>query len=220
MNEKPNLDDYLKYFGFNLYELDECVILIESIAKHSSELNKTGYKLAFGSIQSILYIHSMLNLSKLFDKPNAKYPTVSILSIISILKSPDLHTPGNVQKCLSMMKEYKITIPENDIQSIDLLIKHFTLLVEEKAGIIDKIKKNRDKVIAHNEAIELKDLDSITWGELLELKSLAEEFNNCIGYCFCGKTYIYGRPISDLGFLEMSIDTLIETALDPRSNKT
>ena len=216
MKVSAELADYLEHFNFNLYELNECVILIESIAKYSSELNQTSHSLYFGSIQSILYSHAILNLSKLFDKPHPRHPTVSIPSIISILKSPNLHTQDNLQKCMLKIKEYGIAIPENDIQPIELLITHFTHRVEEKAEILDRVRINRDKAIAHNEIIDFEQLYSITWGELNDLKTLAEEFSKCVGYCFCGKSD--SKPFTDLGSLRMSTNTLMETVLTTKTD--
>ena len=62
MASLENLNDFRKQFNANLYELEECYILITGISENSSDLNETEYALALGKIQYII-INELCDIS-------------------------------------------------------------------------------------------------------------------------------------------------------------
>jgi len=206
------LKDLLKYYKQNIYELDECIIPIEKIAEKSNEINVTSHKLILARIQNMLFDQLILNLCKLFDSPSDKYPTVSIPSILRYLNDNegDLTKPDLKERSEVFFQDKgSLTILEDSIMKS--ICSRYKQEIDDKEGILKRFKDIRDKNIAHNEAVELDKLGEISWKDAMELKSLAEEFRDCVNYCFFDKGG--SGYISDLGSVKESMNTLIQAIL-------
>ncbi|HEX3034532.1 MAG TPA: hypothetical protein VHT73_05265 [Thermodesulfobacteriota bacterium] len=123
------LKEYRKYFMQNIYELDECLLLIQSIANQSGDINKTRFAKALGRIQSQLFSNLILLITKCFDKPDSKHPTVSIRSILELLKdSKDEIEITSIKPCKRILMEFGINLDESvqdKAEFIDVIAEHY-----------------------------------------------------------------------------------------------
>lgn len=200
------LHSLLKYYKQNLYELNECLIPIIVIAEKSAEINKTSHRLILGRIQGILFNHLVLNISKLFDPPVSKYPVVSVPSILKYLNDNEgVLINSKLKDRFDEFFRDKNSSNIVDDSAINSICTYYQQLIKDKQHILKGIKSRRDKAIAHNEAIELDKLNTINWNDILELKRLAEEFMECMDYCFFNQSTGH---YTDLGRVKMSMDGL------------
>lgn len=203
-----DLKNILKNYKQNLYDLQECLIPIKEIAEKSAKINKTSHKLILARIQYIFIDHFILNLCKLYDPTSSTYPTVSIPHILNYLQCNETDLTKLDLKDRSDVFFQKIgplrLIEDSIIKSI---CSHYRQEIEKRKYILEAIKERRDKVIAHNESIDPEELSTIFYKDTIELKILAEDFRNCIDYCFFNHS---GDPITDLGSLKESMKGLIE----------
>jgi hypothetical protein len=135
------LKELLNYYKQNIYELDECIIPIEKIAEKSNEINITSHQLILGRIQYILIDQLILNLAKLYDNPNNRYPTVSIPSILKYLKcnESDLTKPDLKERSEVFFKDRdSFAIHEDSI--IKSICLRYQQEIDEKKSILERFK--------------------------------------------------------------------------------
>jgi len=184
MSIESQLIDYRNNYGLDLYDLDECLIFIKSIGESSDKINKTPYNLALAKIQRQLINNLILLVAKFFDEPSKKYPTVSMLSIIELIEKG-----------------------KEDSELEDKL-DYFKKEIESNTKSIQEIKNRRDKIIAHNEIIDIENFEALKWGEINSLIEIIKEFEKFVSNNVLKKPS-YSEGASDQGSVSQSFDEII-----------
>jgi len=184
MSKESQLLDYRNNYCLGLYDLDECLMFIKSIGESSDNINKTPYGLALAKIQSQLINNLILLIAKYFDRPSNKYPTVSMLSIIELIE-----------------KEKKDSELEGKLDD-------FKKEIESNTKTIQEIKNRRDKVIAHNEIIDIENFKDLKWGEINSLIEIIKGFEKFVSNNVLKKPS-YSEGASDQGSVSQSFDDII-----------
>jgi hypothetical protein len=134
----------------------------------------------------------------MFD-PVKKYPTRSIPGTLSLLEAnSDLWELSGRQELERMLTEAGTEISGIDcLDNADLtclVVTHYrNTLPNIKAVDPDDLSMSlaallqfRDKLLAHNEAIEPKALKEVTWGQATSLVNYAKNFVSAIGLGYLG----------------------------------
>ena len=76
------------------------------------------------------------------------------------------------------------------------IVTHYRDTLEKDAFPLEKaLRESRDKIIAHNEAVDRSTLQKPTWGEALSLVNYAKDFVSTIGYGYLST--IFGQDSQD-----------------------
>ena len=180
-----------------LFFADHTKSLAVVIGKHSSAINSKGFGDLFGSLQNILSDHQTLAVAKIYDPPSKKYPTRSIPAILSLIEKhsslwslPQRHI---LEKLIVDEGQNQSIVHGMNNQQLSLaVVSHFnrTLPHKDKAGhcslssALETVREARNKVHAHNEAIDKAARKLPTWGGVESLVNCAKDFACVIGFGF------------------------------------
>lgn len=182
-----------------LFFADQTKALAITIGEHSSAINSNGFGDLFGSLQNILSDHQTLAVAKLYDPPSKKYPTRSIPGMLSLIEKysnlwslPQRHileklliNEGNDPTLIKALKSQQLSFE---------VVSHFkhTMPHKDKVGYcslskaLETVREARNKVHAHNEAIDKAARKLPTWAGVESLVNYAKDFTCLIGFGFLG----------------------------------
>jgi len=190
-----------------IFWADQTYALTEEIGRHAKQINAANFGELFGSLQMLLSERHTLSIVKIFD-PAKQYPTRSIPGTLALLeRNAEVWKLSDRQKLQQVLVEagsdsarvegmtgaaltYAIvgyfmrTLPDPKQQSPDNLSLSLSTL-----------RRSRDKAIAHNEAIELSELQTSTWGEATLLIDYAKDFVATVGSGYLG--LLFGEGSKD-----------------------
>lgn len=159
----------------------------------AQEINVASFGELFGTLQIILSDRQTLSVVKMLD-PVKRYPTRSSPGTLSLLEAnSDIWELPRRQELERMLTEAGTEIPGSEcLDNADLtriVVTHYrNTLPNIKAADPDDLSMSlaallqfRDKLIAHNEAIEPKALKEVTWGQATSLVNYAKNFVSVIG---------------------------------------
>ena len=179
---EERLRDYLcNGIAAEIFLADQAYALAEEIGKHTKEINEANFGKLFGSLQVMLSDRQTLAATKLFD-PEKKYPTRSIPGTLDLLErhAPLWRVPQRRKICEILAQGDVDASRLNQLSNEKLtcaVVEHYRTRLPDAGGL----RQSRDKVIAHNEAIDRSTLESPTWGEALGLINYAKAFVATIG---------------------------------------
>lgn len=222
MNAKEaeeTLNDYLMNgIVKELFFADQTKALTVTIGKYSNSINSNDFGDLFGSLQNILSDHQTLAVAKIYDPPSKKYPTRSIPAMLSLIEKhsdlwnlPERHI---LEKLLIDEGNDAVLIKGMNNQQLSLeVVSHFnyTMPHKDKVGYcslsdaLETVRESRNKVHAHNEAIDKATRKLPTWAGVESLVNYAKDFACVIGFGFlslylgnCSKDYMLGRDARQL----------------------
>lgn len=201
-----------------LFFADQTKALTVTIGKHSSSINNNGFGDLFGSLQNILSDHQTLAVAKIYDPPSKKYPTRSIPAMLSLIEKhsdlwslPQRHA---LEKLLINGGNDPAFIKGLNNRQLSLeVVSHFnnTMPHKDKVGYcslseaLETVREARDKVHAHNEAVDKAARRLPTWAGVESLVNYAKDFACVIGFGFLSlylgnqnKDYTLGRDARQL----------------------
>ena len=177
---------------------DQSYALAEEIGRHAEQINTANFGELFGSLQLVLSERHTLAIVKIFD-PVKQYPTRSIPGTLALmesnaeiwrvqerqrlhqalieagLESSHLEDLSNAELTHALVAHFRDTLPNPKRLSPDTLSLSLNIL-----------RQSRDKIIAHNEAIESSALKVPTWGEANSLTNYAKAFISTVGEGYLG----------------------------------
>jgi hypothetical protein len=192
------LNDYLMNgIVKELFFADQTKALAVTIGKHSPVINSKGFGDLFGSLQNILSDHQTLAVAKIYDPPGRKYPTRSIPAMLSLIKKhsdlwslPQRHI---LEELLINEGNNPAFIKHLNNQQLSLeVVAHFiyTMPHKDKVGdcnlsdALETVREVRNKVHAHNEAIDKAARKLPTWAGVESLVNYAKDFACVISFGF------------------------------------
>jgi hypothetical protein len=202
-NMKKKLSDIiLQGLVIDLYKAERAIFINKEIGKHAHLINqsKPFIRRLFIIMQNLTFNEAILSLSRIYDKPDKKYPNRCVLKIFKFLEDVGDNAPivNNKDKTLEQLKIFRFNaetqkhLLENDyIQFAQCLYLDFeTEYIQEKfQGKLKKLKQIRDKMLAHNE--DEKAIQKFQWEEFDELISLIKKIIGIVGWAYLNTDYMF-----------------------------
>ena len=185
-------------FPTEIFWADQTYALAEEIGKYVQRINVANFGELFGSLQLVLSERQTLAIVKIFE-PAKDYPTRSVPGTLALIEnnaelwnvhqreslyqelieagldSTRLERMDNAELTRAVVARFRDTLPDPKWVSLDNLSLSLSIL-----------RQSRDKMIAHNEAIEPSALQTPTWGEAISLANYAKEFVATLGAGYLG----------------------------------
>jgi hypothetical protein len=187
---ESKLNDYLmKGIVSEIFWADECKALAVKIGENSPSINSSAYAQLFGRLQTILSEYQTLAVAKIYDNDKR---TRSVPSVLTLIRDN-----GAVWQLRNRFKLEELMISEGgsemlikgltDQQLIQTTVNHFerTLPHPSKAAhcqlsfALKGVRESRNKVHAHNEAVDQANRTRPTWGGTESLVSYAKLCVRC-----------------------------------------
>jgi hypothetical protein len=146
----------------------------------------------FGTIQNALVSEAILAAARIFDKPNARYPTRCIRRALELMDQGINDLPEIVESHNTKLNLIESGADPEVIESVDkgksvfipLYVASVRRMLVEK---VEKLKHVRDKRIAHNEAASVV---GPTWEAVLDLVGQVQSFVGVLGWAFFSIVYV------------------------------
>lgn len=197
---EAKLDDYLmKGIVSEIFWADECRAFAVKIGKHSAELNKTQYAQLFGRLQTIMSEHQTMAVAKIYDRDRR---TRSIPSIISLIEDNVSVWHLKDRRALEtfLIREGRNETLIKNTSDADLILYttgHYRRTLPHPANAphcnlsvaLKGVLESRNKVHAHNEAIDAAMRTRPTWGGTENLVDYAKNFVSVIGMAFFARWF-------------------------------
>jgi hypothetical protein len=189
-----HLKDYLLHgIAAEIVWAEEAYALAETISQHRQAIRAAGYTSLFGSLQLAYSDRQTLSVTKIFDRPTKKYPTRSIRATLDILKTyaelwtvPQWHVLH--ETLIEAGAESTSVERLSNVELTHAIVGHYEGTLVKLAPALSELRESRNKIIAHNEAIDRSTLQPPTWGAALSLVEYAKDFVSTIG---CGYLNTY-----------------------------
>lgn len=198
-------------------KMERAYVLIKQITNYGTSIdayNNGEFSRLFVVIQRSLLTEVIMSVSRLYDKPNKKYPTNCLLSILEFIKENSSNLviveKPNLKKYLLEIgiARFFIDLIDTDEESYNKMIAEqlkVMCFAGDKQDIILRLRNLRDKKIAHNERINF-----INTPVLIELKKLTNDVKKVlgiIGWSYTSQIYhINGKFLLSDDIQELSID--------------
>jgi len=185
----------------DIFKMERAFELLRKIGERSSDINnyKHGnFGELFGTFQSALKVESILATARIYDTPSTKYPTRCLKGVLKYLVDnkdnlPNIREPNQLKLHLSYMNS-----PPKLIEIIEKESKkfpeEFSLFIDSllnspaRVNALKKLKKVRDKSIAHNERV--KKIVGPTWESLQDLIQISKNVVGALGWAYFSRAYI------------------------------
>ena len=169
-----------------IFEAEEAYSLAQEIGNYAQEINTASYGELFGRLQIILSDRQTLSVLKMFD-PVKRYPTRSIPGTLSLLEdNSDLWELPERQELQRVLVEAGSNTAEIEhlgkAELTRVVVEHYRSTLPDPRTL----RQLRDKVIAHNEAIDRDALNKVTWGQAISLVTYAKHFVAAVGCGYLG----------------------------------
>lgn len=186
----------------DIYWADQAKAAALLIGEHSAFINAEDFGEVFGHLQTIFSDRETMAVAKLYDTPSTQYPTRSIPAMLKLIEQhsglwsiPERHKleqllihngtdpalvrgMGNQQVTLDVASYFNRTLPHKSKMASCKL-----------SAALEPVRETRNKVLAHNEAINKAARTLPTWDDTKALVDYAKDFVCIIGFGFLG-TYL------------------------------
>jgi hypothetical protein len=196
---ETHLRDYLlDGIAAEIFWADEACALAEEIGKHVEQINAAGFGDLFGSLQTTLSDRQTLSVTKMFDSPSRKYPTRSIPATLTFLEEhAELwKVPQRQVVHQALIEAGADSVHVKHLSTVELThatVDHYRAALAKVSIPLEALRQSRDKIIAHNEAIERSTLQRPTWGGTVSLVDYAKDFVSTIGFGYLSTHFGQGR---------------------------
>ncbi|HYX28150.1 MAG TPA: hypothetical protein VE863_06260 [Pyrinomonadaceae bacterium] len=194
---ESTLKDYLlDGVAKEIFFAEEAKFVALEIGRHADEVNARGFGRLFGSMQVAYSDRQTLCITKIFDPEDRKYPTRSIPAILNLIErnasSWSLPQRHKLEEILVGTPYDSAFGKVNDSELAVYVAAHFrdlfpgtgTLSAPQLSRAIVALREARNKVIAHNEAIDHRARTLPTWAEADALVEYAKGFVTVISFGF------------------------------------
>jgi hypothetical protein len=196
------LEDILKNgLVTDVYRMERAYLLHREIGTHADALNSRqngNFGEFFGVVQQALEAEASLAVARVYDKLSKRHPTRCLEATLNVLEKrghelPEIREPFQTREALSVLLVGNAEVAESAEKGKDTFLKALVPamreLLENPATVegVDRLKRLRDKRVAHNEAA---DVNGPTWEDLGDLISYAKGFIGVVGWAFLGTAYV------------------------------
>ena len=184
------MDEIKNYFSkgilFQTFEAKRNIFIWKKIADEYNFLSRQNEEVValYSFVQKSAWTNVVLHTAKIYDKPSKKYPTICILSFLELIKNkanafPEIiETPSTIKTLKSFETSQTLidAVKSLDLSSFPLEFYNYYKAKYDSPDIqtkIDTLKFTRDKIIAHNEALQKE--SETTFQIVSDLLVFAEE---------------------------------------------
>lgn len=192
---KIQLEDIIREgVGVDLYHVEEVLSLDEFIGHEAVQINASTFGAFFGSLQIILGRFLVLQVARIFEKPNSRYSIRSIPSAMNVLREHhetlDIQErPGIIELLCQTKASPKQLQSLSDSELTLSLVEYFDNRINSNQNNIETLKNMRDKRIAHPEIIKPEMLLEPKLAEIDQLVVLAKSFVNTVSFGYFRTIY-------------------------------
>ncbi|MEW5799091.1 MAG: hypothetical protein AB1728_08800 [Bacteroidota bacterium] len=195
------LKDEMHYYLNNGIVQDICqarqsYALLMTVGKNGPKLGASVYVDFFQSLQTILTDHFVIHVTKLFERPNSRYDTISIPSILKFIEENadglDVLQPSLASQhlySLGLMNLNPLIDNTNDVTKVILEYFNTQLFLMESSPAYQRLKVLRDKRVAHREAIDISNSPEASFADTFELLKFAQNFAIVVGAAYTSNIY-------------------------------
>ncbi|NHJ87927.1 MAG: hypothetical protein FK734_20860 [Asgard group archaeon] len=202
---KKELKDILdKGLVTDLYKAERAIFVNKKIEENAIYINasESYSRQLFIYIQTLSFNEAVLALSRIYDTPDNRYPTRCLLQVIEILKDKNKEAPivNQTFQTINLLKHHsfpEILIKDIESQNYGNFARRFGLVIESDyhdvklQESIRDLRKIRDKVIAHNEAISKNILRQIPWSTFELLVDFAQKVIGLLGWAYFNTAFVH-----------------------------
>lgn len=213
---EKRLESYLRDgIVADIFLVDQAYALTEEIGKYAEQINAANFGELFGSLQVVLSDRHTLAIAKIFDSTK-RYPTRSIPATLDLLEDyAELWRMPQRQRLHRVLVESESDVPcVEQLSNAELthaVVAHFRDALPDSKRIasdplsssLTLLRQARNKVIAHNEAIEVSALQAVTWKDATSLVNYAKEFVATIGFGYLNT--FFGKAAKIIRSLPMRV---------------
>jgi hypothetical protein len=185
----------------DIFKMERAYDLLMVISENVSVLNSKeagNFGGLFGAFQIALETEAILAVSRVYDKPDNRYPTRCIQRALDLLEQhskdmPEIVEMHNTKLACQFMGEGNavlVALGQGREEFIASLVQYYRELLAsaEDTSQIELLKNIRDKRLAHNEsAVPI----GPTWESLKSLITHAQNFVGILGWAFFGTVYVH-----------------------------
>jgi hypothetical protein len=200
--KKKIADIILQGLVKDLYKTERAIFINSEISKYAHLINKSKPDIRHLLIimQNLTFNEAILSLSRIYDKPDKKYPNRCVLRIFEFLEDAikDATFVNNKDKTLEQLKYLRFTpitqkylLDDDHGQFAQCLYFDFETeyIQKEFQDKLEKLRIIRDKMLAHNE--DEKAIQKFQWEEFDELKSFIKKIIGVIGWAYLDTDYMF-----------------------------
>jgi hypothetical protein len=184
----------------DIFRMERAYSLLDEIGSNAVRINDKAngnFAELFGAFQSSLITDCVLSTARLFDKPNARYPTRCIRHVLAFISEkaselPEIREPfqlGLTLRAASLDISLGAHIANGSSDFAMALAGYYTAVLEDDSttNTIEALKRLRDKAIAHNEHVDA--VVGPTWVGMRQLVAHAKHFVGILGWAWTGTVY-------------------------------
>jgi len=180
-----------------IFEAEQSLSLIEACSTNREFLLKHNFGELFGTIQGLAVNQFVLSVTKIYEKPNKRYPNLSIPSLLEFVEQNAVQLkflePLLVQRGLGFLGQ-----DISEFEAADTAVKKNIVIARtlrkaipdvESNEALRALKKLRDKKIAHSEDVNVDMIEKTTWEQAEKLLVLPRGIVSLIGDAYLATVY-------------------------------
>jgi hypothetical protein len=201
--EKPALEAHAEQVASLIFVADRSISIMQAAGEGAEAINATGLGDLFSSIHGALIDTAFLAIAKVFERPRPPYALWSLPALLSAIGENAERLPiTDRAHGLTFLRELAPTSPisltATDREITSALLRAMQAQLPDPSSTqlrphdlaLDALRQQRDKVIAHSEAIDHGTLLSASWQDLDNLLDLAKTHIDIIGRVFFRTVYM------------------------------
>lgn len=173
----------------DIIKAERAYLQARTIGENFEAINASDHNIVLGMCQVAFSDAQTLAVTRMFDKPDKKFPTRSVCVILDILgkhaEELPILQPDALFDALRVPQCQRPTLEElNTSELTRAVVKHFQ--DDMPTDALKRLKESRDKLLAHNEAIDAAARNLPTWGDANEAVAFAKKFAMAVGEAYLG----------------------------------
>lgn len=200
---RASISEHAEHVASLIFVADRAISVVEAMGEGVDGINGANLGDLFGTVRDALVDSALLSVAKIFERATPRYPLWNLRSLLTEIhaKADDLNVldrPRAIAFLDTHTPPSSIGSAAPDVAVTRALVEAMLAqLPDERATIVrphdialDALRQQRDKVIAHNEALDRGALLSATWQDLQALLGLAKEQLGLVGWVFLSTVYV------------------------------
>lgn len=203
LNIREQVASHAQHVASLIFVADRAIGVVEATGEGVDGINAANLGELFETLRDALVDTALLAVAKIFERAKPKYPLWSLPSLLTMIDECAGELPLlNRPRAIEFLHGQPLSSPTDDRSSdrvvIQALVQTMRAQLPDSAStdlrphdlVLDALRQQRDKVIAHNEALDRGTLHSTSWHDLRELLDLARRQLGLIGWVFLNTVYM------------------------------
>lgn len=203
MQQKSPLALHTERVASLVFVADRAISIVRAAGEGIDGINAANLGELFSSLHDALIDTVILAVAKIFERPTRRYPLWSLPSLLAEIETgAERLAIMDKPRAVSFLRELDpkcildISAPDRDLTRALVAAMRGQLPDPESTEIrpqdlaLDGLRQQRDKVIAHNEALDRGTLLSSSWQDVNGLLDLAKVHIGIVGWVFLNTVYM------------------------------